>query len=187
MTLTVITPPAEAPVSLDEAKDHLRIGHEAEDDHVLRLVEAASDRLETAAGLALVTRTLRRTYRQWPARLLGRGHLLRPMPVSRLTGVSLNEPDRPEEDITARFRLDGGRLSLRPWSMLPPVPADGTAAITFEAGFAGTADGVPSDLKLAVLMLVSDSYERGRTPSRRADSLPETVRDILAARREVRL
>ncbi len=187
MTLTVITPPGEAPVSLGAAKEHLRIGHDGEDAHITRLVASATERLETAAGLVLVMRALRRTCSQWPARLLGRGHLLRPGPVTRLLRVSMIDSDDGVEDITARLRFENGRLSLRPWSILPPVAAGGRIEIDFEAGYSADAAGVPADLKLAVLMLVADSYQRAPSAGESTAGLPDAVRAILSARREIRI
>ena len=57
MTLTVMTPPDGEVLSLDAAKDYLRIGTGGEDALVTALI--ASARLEAASGLVLVTRTLK--------------------------------------------------------------------------------------------------------------------------------
>lgn len=46
-------------MTLAAAKDFLRIGHEGEDELVVRLLQSARARIEQAAGLALVEQTLR--------------------------------------------------------------------------------------------------------------------------------
>lgn len=186
MTLTVITSPGDPAVPLVDAKAYLRIGHDGEDALVADLVEAATKRLEEASGLALVSRTAERCVSVWPARLGGRGYLLRPQPVRALVSVELVDSGGTREDISSRFVLSCGRLCLRPWSFLPPIPSGGHVAIRFEAGFGGAAD-VPGDLELAVKMLVADGYGRGRLDAPSDGRLPDAIANILAARREVRL
>lgn len=186
MTLTVISPPGEPAVPLEEAKDYLRIGHAGEDDLVADLVDAATQRLEAASGLALVTRTLKRCASVWPAGIAGRGYPLRPAPVASLVSVELVTSGGATEDITSRFTLSCGQVGLRPWSILPPVPGGGHVAISFVAGF-GAAAELPGDLALAVKMLTADGYGRGRLDTPADGRLPEAVANILAARREVRI
>lgn len=187
MTLSVITPPAEPPVSIGQARDELRIGHAGEDDYIARLIDAATERLENAAGLALVTRTLRKTYSHWPARLRGRGELLRPGPVIRLIAAGVRHSSGGLEDHSARFKLDCGRLVLRPWSFLAPVGDASSVEVDYEAGFAATANDVPADLQQAVLILVAQAYGRQSRPGGSGDAMPEPVRAILDARREIRI
>lgn len=182
MTLTVITPPGEPAVPLASAKDYLRIGTDSEDALVAELVEAATQRLEQAASLALVMRVLELRLTAWPGALAGRGVVLRPGPVRSIDRIEIIDADREREDVTSRFRLDVGRLCLRPWSFAPPIPTGGAAVIRFTAGF-GMAGDVPADLGLAVKLLVAEAYG----PSRSAEALPPRVADIIAARREVRL
>lgn len=186
MTLTVITPPGEPAVPLVDAKTYLRIGHDGEDELVADLVEAATKRLEGASGLALVSRMVERCVSAWPARLNGRGYLLRPQPVRALASVELVDAESTREDITSRFVLSCGRMCMRPWSFLPAIPSGGHVAIRFEAGFGGVAD-VPGDLELAVKMMVADGYGRGRLDAPIDGRLPDAVANILATRREVRL
>ena len=73
MTLTVITPPDGEALSLDAAKDYLRIGTDGEDALVTALIAAARARLEAASGLALVTRTLKQGWECWPGDVTRRG------------------------------------------------------------------------------------------------------------------
>ena len=52
--LTVITPPAEEPLTLAAAKDFLRLGTNAEDALVGELIKAGRAQVEASTGLALV-------------------------------------------------------------------------------------------------------------------------------------
>lgn len=181
--LTVISPPAGEALSLAEAKEYLRIGHSGEDDLVAGLIESARARLETASGLALVTRTLQSVWQQWPAGIVGRGAVLRPGPVRAVTSVTLVQSDGARSDITDHFQLDCGRLCLKRDSMLPGLSNGRSAELVFEAGY-GTPEDVPADLRLCLKRLVQQAYARGGNAD---EGLPPDVTEILARRREVRL
>jgi uncharacterized phiE125 gp8 family phage protein len=187
--LTVISPPAGEAVSLSQAKAFLRIGHDGEDALVSDLIGQAAARVEQVGGLALITRTLQAVWSRWPPDLNGRGARLPIGPVRALQAVNLIDENGAVSDETARFRLDCGRLSLRPWSMVPGIPPGGQVEIVFEAGF-GLAGDVPNDLIEAVLLTLQETYERRDTALRRVRDegpLPERAEAILQSRRGVRL
>ncbi|MCI4646417.1 MAG: phage head-tail connector protein [Hyphomonadaceae bacterium] len=186
MTLTVITPPATPPVALAEMKAFLRIGHDSEDTLVADLTEAATGQVEGLLGKVLVTRTLERCYQAWPPTLSGRGAHLRPGPVSALTSVTVLDADDVGEDVTSRFKLDCGRLRLRPWSFAPAIPAGGLVKVRFEAGY-GAASAVPADLILAVQRMAQETYRSAEFGDGRSPGVPRDVEGLLAAYREIRL
>ena len=64
MTITTLVAPAAKPVGLAEAKEYLRIGYDGEDELVTGLIAGARSRIEAAAGLALIARTVRLTLDQ---------------------------------------------------------------------------------------------------------------------------
>ncbi|MEQ8556741.1 MAG: hypothetical protein RIB03_00355 [Henriciella sp.] len=179
MTLTVLTPPGEEALPLAEAKDFLRIGHDGEDTLVSDLVASARARLEEAAGLALVSRTLRRTWFAWPAALFRWGIALRPGPGSSLIAVRAVDPQDSETDLTARFVLAGERVCLKPGHSVPVLSAGSRIEVDFEAGF-GAADDVPDDLLHALKLILLEAYRR-----RGEAGLPEEAKAIIASRREV--
>lgn len=187
MNLTVITPPAEEPVSLAAAKDFLRLGHAGEDGLVAALISSARVRVEQASGLALISRTLRRVWRRWPAEISGLGVTLAPGASGELRSVRIVDGAEVYTDHTGRFQIDCGRLCLRAWSMVPAVPEGGRVEVEFVAGFGDAAD-VPEDLILAVKRLVADAYNKRAEIGHNTDErLPDDVQAILDARRGVRL
>ncbi|MEZ6001419.1 hypothetical protein [Hyphomonas sp.] len=179
--LTVITPPAGAALSLAAAKEYLRIGHDGEDGLVAALIPATEARLETAGGLALVTRTLKRSWESWPAGMTRNGARLLPAPATALVAVEIVGLEGGTETVTTRFVLEAGRLKLKPFVALPSIPLGGRVEVTFVAGYGDAAD-VPADLVQALKRLVLVAYQRAED----ADML-EDVAAVLAARTEVRL
>lgn len=187
--LTVITPPAEAPLSLVAAKAFLRIGGDGEDALVADLLQSARLRLQQVAGLALVTQTVRVTWPAWPLRIRGRGVRFPIRPVQQLVSVRAVDVDGVDRPYTDRFQLLCERVCMRPGSALPLIPVGGRVEIDVEAGF-GAAAAVPEDLREALLRLMAAMYAT-RTPGAfefaSKGGLPADVQAILDARKEVRL
>jgi uncharacterized phiE125 gp8 family phage protein len=163
------------------AKVYLRIGHDGEDGLVAALIPAAQARLELAGGIALVTQTLKRGWDCWPRGVTRGGARLLPGPASALVAVELVDVEGGTETVTTRFRLEGGRLKLKPFVPLPSIPAGGRVEVTFVAGYGAAAD-VPEDLVHALKRLILVMYQRGD-----GADLPEDVAAVLNARTEVRL
>ncbi|MCA8900283.1 MAG: hypothetical protein KDA53_03450 [Hyphomonas sp.] len=181
MTLMVITPPAEAALSLAAAKDYLRIGHDGEDALVSKLIAAAEARLEATGGLALVTRTLKRGWTCWPRGILRTGARLTPGPAASLVSVEIVDAEEATTLETSRFRLVDGKLALRPFAALPVIPTGGRVDVTYTAGFGAAAD-VPADLAQALKRLVLEAYRREN-----GDTLPEEVTAAIDAHSGVHL
>jgi uncharacterized phiE125 gp8 family phage protein len=180
-SLTVLHTPEAEPLSLAGARDFLRIGAGDEDALLADLIRSARAEVESASGLALVTRTLRRRWAEWPHGLIRGGVRLRPAPARALMAVSRIDAAGADDSVTERFRLEGGRLRLRPDMALPVIPLGGAVHVDFEAGF-GPPDAVPEDLIQAVRLTLLAAYQRGQ-----AGGLPEAAAALVAARREVRL
>lgn len=51
--LTVISPATTEPVTVEEAKQHLRVTHSADDDLIARLISSAREVIEMQTGIAL--------------------------------------------------------------------------------------------------------------------------------------
>ena len=187
--LTVLSASNETAVSIDQAKDFLGIGHDGEDGLITDLLQAASARLEQATGLVLLSQTYAVYWLQWPSETIGRGARFVRRPVERVVSVSLEQEDGSSEDVSERFKLDCGRLRLRPWSVLPPIAPTTRVRVAFVAGYAN-AEAVPADLREAVLRLIASIYS-SRPPNasgtRTEVAIPDDVQAILRAHEEVRL
>lgn len=179
--LTVITPPAGEALSLQAAKEFLRLGTDAEDGLVVGLIAAGRARIEAASGLALVSRVMRRSWTRWPWAIVAGGVRLRPGPAGALVSVSRRNAAGDGETLTAQFEIVGGKLRLKTGAALPGIAPGGRVEVTFQAGFGAPGD-VPEDLQHAVKLYVQAAYLRGS--ERAFEGVPEDVQAILDARRE---
>jgi len=66
MKYAVTIPPASEPVTLQEAKDHLRVTGSDEDTLISALISAARVKAEEECGYAIVTQTLSAWWDEWP-------------------------------------------------------------------------------------------------------------------------
>ncbi len=159
MTLFRTVDPLGEPVTLVEAKAHLRVDHASDDDLLNGLIRAARDEVEGATGLALIDQHWRLTL----DRLTGTGAVeLKRGPVAEITSVTGFDADG------AATLVDPGSYQAethnRPATLAfdPLPPADSIAnglEIDFRAGYGESGNDVPDGLKRAMLLLVAHWYE----------------------------
>ena len=145
--LTELLPPPAEPVTLDEAKQFLRIDHDAEDGFIRTLIQSARERLEAYLNSAMITRLFRVSV---PAAVEVR---LPRWPVIMVDAV------RADDAPTSQFHAD---LRKRPSTV--SVFATEWIEIDFTAGYGETPDDVPAPLRQALLLLVAHAYERREDP-----------------------
>jgi uncharacterized phiE125 gp8 family phage protein len=188
MPLILTTPPAAEPVSLTEAKSHLRVTHADDDAFISKLVTAARRAVEQRTGLRLVTQGLSLFLDCWPNTL---AVSLAVAPVSAIADViTYGEDDTPSPYDPAHYYLDHvshpARIVLREGRLPPrggrPVNA---IEIRFVAGYGAGEAEVPQDLKQAILLAVAHWFDR-RGEGEGA-SLPFSALDLLDTHRIVRL
>lgn len=189
MPAILTSPPAIEPLTLAEAKAHLRVGHAGEDALIGTLIVAARWQVEAATGLRLIEQGWSVLADNWP----GAGTF--ELPVAPLIAVGeLNVYG--EDDIAAaidpaHYVVDRysrpPRLVLRPdrvW-VRPGRIANGIE-ITLTAGFGSAAGDVPVPLREAMLKLVAHWFAfRGDEQENR--SVPASVSALLAPFRDMRL
>jgi uncharacterized phiE125 gp8 family phage protein len=182
------TPPAEEPLTLDEAKLHLRIvaGDTAEDALVTSAVQAAREYAEESTGRALVTQTWTLTMDAFPTR--GGAIALERAPVQSVTSVKYIDAAGTEQALTAGtdYVVDAAsepaRIALAPDAMWPSTQSGRINAVTvvFVAGY-GLAAAVPEILKGAMKLHVGDMHEhREETAIGTIVSPRRAVEDIYA-------
>ena len=192
MALVLTSAPASEPVTLAEAKAHLRLDGSAEDTLIASLIITSRLHVEAALGLALVTQSWSYFIDAWP-----RGpQLSLPLrPVQSLAGVKLYAADKSVAIVPAdTYLLDGAATPARlvhRGSLAWPKPgrtANGIE-IAFVAGYGNSAAYVPAPIRQAILLLVAHWHEH-REPvaiGQANASVPSMVSDLLQPYRWVRL
>ncbi len=166
MNLTVVTPPAEEPVSLETVKAHLRVSGSAEDTLLAAYLQAAREMGEGVARRAFMTQTLRLTLDDFPSNAILK--LPRP-PLQSVGAVTYLDRDGIEHawtDFMMDARSEPGRIVF---NSLPnaSLSESGAVAVEFTAGYESAAD-VPGIFIQAILMTVAVWYENremGDVPS----------------------
>ncbi len=190
MVMTRITAPTVEPVTLAEAKAHLRVTDIAEDSLISGLIKAAREEVEAATGLALISQNWRLYLDCWPPSGIVR---LRQHPVQSVDLVTVyNAAGTPESMVPSVANLDRATRPAR-FAMPDAVKAPGRVTngieIDFRAGFGDTGVDVPDGLKRAMLLLVGHWFEhRGAQGSEgQAASWPEGFDRIIERHRHMEL
>src|SRR5688572_17328214 len=166
MGLVLTSGPAEEPVTVAEAKAHLRIDGTAEDILIASLILTSRLHIEAALGLALIKQGWRLTLDRWPEPEWSKDGAVRfPLrPVSAITSVTVRDAEGvPTVVPNTEYVLDGDGVLPRLVPRNGKWPAPGLAAngieIEFEAGIGDEADAIPQPIRHAVLLLVAHWYE----------------------------
>jgi len=181
------TPPATEPITLDQAKLHLRVDHADEDALISALIITARMACEDRLQRTLITTGWTWALDAFPP---GGGLLVPPMPpLVSLDAIHYVDPDG------ATQPMDWASLALIDLISEPAriAPASGswpaTAArinavtITYTAGYGPAAADVPAPIKSWLLLAIGDMFanrersaERPKVPQGFADSLLDPYR-----------
>jgi uncharacterized phiE125 gp8 family phage protein len=193
VALRLVTPPLAEPVSLAEAKAHLRVDTDSDDALIARLITAARGLVEAQQRRALVTQTWDLTLDGWPEwdRRYGAIAIRLPLPPCQSVGpITYLDPNgvlttMPGADyvIDLGDRMTPARvqpLRGRSWPALARVP--GAVTVRFIAGY-GAAEDVPATTRQAILLLVGHYYDNREAviTGATAAELPMAVAALLAA------
>lgn len=189
MSLVPILPPAQEPVSLADAKAHLRVDVPDDDALISRLITGARSELERSLGRALITQTWTYWLDAWPP---GYAVSLPLSPVQSVEQVRIYAMDDSFSVLPANaYLLDGQgsppRLIRRGTIGWPqPLRPGNGIAIDFTAGHGSQPTDVPAALRIALLVLVGHWYEN-RQLADVSVTLPAMVRDLIDPYRVRRL
>jgi len=160
----LITEPASEPLTLREAKDHLRLEGSDDDDQVNSAILAARQWVEKHCWRGLVTQTWERTLNGFPCEdelQLPKGNLVSISSVKYVDGDGVTQTLSTGE-YQADTSSEPGKLRLAYGKSWPGTRCQWDAVkVCYIVGWA-VAD-VPGPIKSAIKLLVSQLYEH-RTP-----------------------
>lgn len=196
MGLKIVTQPAEEPVSLDEARLHLRVdadgspGVHPDDARISSFITTARRDSEAETNRAFIETEFLYTLDAFPcrSRFDGADRIAIKLPISPLIEiVEIKYIDADGELQTlaeADYVLDdvGEPTRIMPESEAWPATkcVMNAVRVQFKAGF-GAAEDVPEEIKDALLLIVGNLYENRESiiTGTSASSLPLTAKDLL--------
>lgn len=161
MTLKLITAPATEPLTLVEAKLHLRVDGSDDDTLITAIITAAREQAEHTLQRALIAQTWERVLDAFPADGI---ILLGLVPVASVTSVIyLDEAGAAQTVSATDYTLDAdtvpGRILPDAGFTWPNTQADtlNTVRARFVAGYANAA-AVPAGIKAWMLLQIGALY-----------------------------
>lgn len=191
MSLVLTSGPASEPITVDEAKTHVRIDGTDEDALITSLIMTSRLHVETALGLALMTQSWTLFRDAWPRD----GIVELPLsPLQAVTAVrTLGSDETPTVVDAASYVVD---IAGKPPRIVPngidwprPGKVVNGIEIEFTAGYGPNITDVPAPIRQALLMLVAHWYEH-RDPIEIGSpsvAIPSAVSRLLKPYRKVRL
>lgn len=171
MAWSVTTAPVPEPVTLADAKLHLRIDSTDDDTLITALIKAARENVEASCERALMPQSWTERLDSFPQRGYC-GPVVRPFDdriylrggvVSAVTSVKYIDVDGVEQTLDPLAYV--ANLTAEPATIAPvygtswPATRDehGSVSVLYAVGYTD-ADAVPASLKAAILLIVGDLY-----------------------------
>lgn len=191
MALVLTAAPTAEPISVAEAKAHLRVDADEEDALIGSLIAAARMLVERTMGVALMTQGWSYFLDHWPER----GCIALPLlPVQAVSAVTVHDADGGASVLdTNAYAVDVLSAPAR-IVLTATLPSVTTRAFTgyevaFTAGYGDTATDVPQPIRQAMLLLVAHWFERREPVELGAgpQEVPAMVAGLLQPYRRLRL
>lgn len=177
-----ITPPASEPVTLAQAKLHVRQDLADDDTLIATLITTARETVEAESWHALMTQTLELVLDAWPSR---RAIELPRPPLQSVQSITLTD-DSGQAIVwsPSSYHVDSdsipGRIVLAAGASWPSVTLApvGGIRIRYVAGWA-SAGLVPTSLTQAMLLLIGHWYENREATGRSTNEIARGVKALL--------
>lgn len=162
MELSVVTAPTIPPLSLDDAKDHLRIVHTDDDLVVQRCLQVAEELLQQETGLQLAEAEYDWVFDDFPA---SSDPLYVPRsPLASITSIKYQDTADQEQTLgAANYFADTSKLPHRicliygeSWPDV--LSREASVTVRYKAGWSNQAD-IPQRAKQALRIWLASLYE----------------------------
>jgi len=171
MAWKVTTKPTVEPVTLAEAKAHLKVTYTNEDSLITAMIQAAREEAENYTQLAFVEQTIEESFDRFPSACpnnffsslwLSRS----PLYDTASLVIKYQDTDNAEQTLaTSKYDIDD---KVKPGCITPayneswPSTANvkNSVTVTYKAGFGTTAADVPQTIKQAMLLMIGNWYEK---------------------------
>lgn len=156
-TVETIVAPAVEPITLAEAKEHLRRDGDVEDDLITSYIVAAREHVETFCRLRLITQRVRLRMDCFPAAIT-----LPVWPVQSIHQVTYVDSAGAEQTLAStEYTLVQGRkprIVVPAYQKVWPTTQAhfNAVAVDVVCGFGDAASAVPEELRLCIKTLVGD-------------------------------
>lgn len=183
--LRLVTAPAIEPVTLTEAKTHLRVDSSDEDAYISALITAAREIVERIhLWRALITQTWEYVLDDWPDEDVIK---IPYPPLQSIVSITYTDEDGNDHTLsTDVYAVDTysepGRVVLKPGQTWPTAdlwPA-GAIRIQFVAGYGDNASDIPQPIRQAILLLVGHLYENREATGKAAQEIPLGISAMMA-------
>jgi len=191
MALVLTSGPPLEPVTVAEAKAHLRVDGTNEDTLIASLILTSRLHIETALGLAFITQGWTLLLDAWPTEKSMELPLRPLQSIDEVRVLSAEGDAAVVEATTYLVDIVGVPPRLVRTGVLWPAPGQAANGIEidFTAGFGSLASDVPSPLRQALLLLIAHWHEH-RDPieiGSPATAIPAGVAELLGPYRTKRL
>jgi uncharacterized phiE125 gp8 family phage protein len=183
--IVVTTEPSNEPISITEAKSHLRIDWSDDDTYLATIITSARQWMEKVLRRALITQTLKATLTlpqqtqgilSGPIGCMSYGIEIPRPPLISIPSVEAETKVSTWQALTsgsdyaldsdsepAKIYLAVSAFSL--WSALLNFPgAKPRIRVTYQAGYGATSDKVPAAIRSALLQAIAYLYENREDP-----------------------
>lgn len=174
-----ITPPEAAPITLVQAKQHLRIDHDDDDLSLEVMIDAAVERFEQTTGRVLMAQTWEFVADAVPSDGVIR---LFKCPADAIISITADIAGTDTVIPINQFYFDNTSMPARivhkaAWPQIVNRP--GSLRIRFTAGATAT-DQVPRAIRVALLMMVAHMYEHRHEASETSlGTTPHAVETVM--------
>lgn len=177
MNWKIITPAAVTPVSLTDAKKHLKVSGTAEDDLITLYLEAATQMAESYLGIRLINTVVEEVYEEFTDIAFLR------FPAQSITSIKYDADDNTEKTVsTSVYTLN---TYTEPQIILKNVdqewPTDladnkNRIRVRYTSGFGSAPSDVPANIRAAILIILGDLHENRED---RVSALPKASHRLL--------